>query len=98
MGLYGSYQIPGLVTHSDQAESLATQMSADLAGAGKSLEEYQIPNIEHDGKQVHAISPDKLEILQKDAVWSSYELGVPRNQIRIVPVDRIFETGAFVAP
>ncbi len=87
-----------VVTHSDQAESLATQMSADLAGAGKSLEEYQIPNIEHDGKQVHAISPDKLEILQKDAVWSSYELGVPRNQIRIVPVDRIFETGAFVAP
>ncbi len=87
-----------VVTHSDQAESLATQMSADLAAAGKSLEEYQISNIEHEGKEVHAISPDKLEILQKDAVWGSYKLRVPRNQIRIVPVDRIFETGAFVAP
>ena len=87
-----------LVTHSDQAEGLAKQMSADLAAAGKTLEEYQILNIEHQGKEVHAISPEKLEILQKDAVWRSYRLGVPRDQIRIVPVDRIFETGEFVAP
>ncbi len=87
-----------VVTHSDQAEGLAKQISADLAAAGKSLEEYQIANIEHEGKEVHAIAPEKLEILQKDAVWGSYRLGVPRDQIRIVPVDRIFETGEFVAP
>ncbi len=87
-----------VVTHSDQAEGLADRMSRDLAATGKSLEEYQIPNLDHQGKEVHAISPDKLEILQKDAVWGLYRLGVPRNQIRIVPVDRIFETGEFVAP
>ena len=87
-----------VVTHSDQAENLANQLAGDLPAAGKSLEEYQIPNIDHQGKEVHAISPDKLEILQKDAVWGSYRLGVPRDQIRIVPADRIFETGEFVAP
>ena len=87
-----------VVTHSDQAENLANQLAGDLPAAGKSLEEYQIPNIDHQGKEVHAISPDKLEILQKDAVWGSYRLGVPRDHIRIVPADRIFETGEFVAP
>jgi predicted Zn-dependent peptidase len=86
-----------VVTAEDRARELAGQIAAGGRIAGKSLEEYQIPTVEHGGERVHAISGDWLEIIQRDAVWAAYPLGLEEERIEVVRVGRVFETGDFVA-
>jgi predicted Zn-dependent peptidase len=86
-----------VVTAEDRARELAGQIAAGGRIPGKSLEEYQIPTVEHGGERVHAISGDWLEIIQRDAVWAAYPLGLEEERIEVVPVGRVFETGDFVA-
>jgi zinc protease len=87
-----------VVTADDRATVLARQIADGGRAKGKSLEEYRIPTVEHAGQTVHAISGEWLEIIQTDAAWSVYPLGLTQERIRVVPVERVFETGDFVAP
>ena len=34
----------------------------------------------------------KLDILRRDALWADYSLGLSRDNIRVVPAERLFET------
>ena len=79
------------------AEQLAADIAANRRGEGKGLDEYQIEVLSHEGRTVYAVPPDKLSILRKDAVWSAYPLDIPVANIQVVPVERIFETGRFIA-
>ena len=86
-----------VVTDDEYAPQLAEEVAAGGDGKGKSLDEYQIATLEQKGQKVYAVPPDKLELIQKDAVWSAHSLKIPQGQIRVVPVERIFETGEFVS-
>ena len=87
-----------VVTDDEYAPKLAEELVSGRGGRGKSLDEYQIATLEEKGQKVYAVSSDKLELIQKDAVWRAYPLEIPRGQIRVVPVERIFETGDFIGP
>ena len=86
-----------VVTDDEWALRLAKDIRTSRGGEGKSLEAYQIAFREEGGQQVYAIPQEKLEIVQKDAVWSAYPLEIRQTNIRVVPVERIFETGDFLA-
>lgn len=47
---------------------------------------------------MHTIPSNKLSLLQKNAVLDTYHLGIPKDPIRVVPAEQIFETGDFVTP
>jgi zinc protease len=74
-----------IVTHVDQAERLASDIAGDSNVVGKSQAEYNIPD---------PVPPDKQDILHRDEQWKAYPLHIPRDRIRIVPVDQMFETAA----
>lgn len=86
-----------VVTDDEVAPQLAAEIAANRKAEGKSLEDYRVATIEQEGQKVYAIPLDKLEMVRKDAVWSSYPLDIPRENIRIVPVEQVFETGDFIA-
>ena len=86
-----------VVTDDERASELASDVKSGRNGEGKSLEEYQIPVREEEGRQVYAVSAEKLKMLQRDAVWSAHPLNIPRSHIRVVPVEQIFERGDFIA-
>lgn len=86
-----------VVTDDEVAERLAEDLAEGKNAFGKAPDEYQIPVVEKDGGRSLVLSPDQLEILQKDAVWNAFPLEFSRERINIVPVERLFETGDFIA-
>jgi len=87
-----------MVTNADRAEALAADIAADRNNTGKSLEDYELVKRElEDGSFVWEVPESRVATLQRDARWSATWLGIPADRIRVVPVERIFETGAFVA-
>jgi zinc protease len=87
-----------IVTDAETADDLRADILADRNNTGKTPEDYRIETEEVDGKLVYHVPEEKLEILEKDAVWSHYWMGLERSRIRVVPVESLFETGAFVTP
>ena len=87
-----------VVTDDSEATRLADNVGADRPASGKKPAEYQLESTEKEGKKFFLVSEDWLDILRKDAAWESYPLSIGRENIRIVPVEKLFETGAFVAP
>ncbi len=86
-----------VVTDDSVAEKLAEDIAANRNDAGKSLSEYGLEAVEReDVGKAYIIPQDKLDILLQDALWRSYRLRIPRENIRVVPVEKLFETGGFV--
>lgn len=72
-----------IVTHESEAERLANDIAAGTNVVAKSQAEYNIPD---------PVPAGQRHILERDAAWKQYPLEIPRDRIRIVPVDRMFET------
>jgi zinc protease len=87
-----------IVTDAETANALKADILADRNNTGKTPEDYRIETEDVDGRVVYDVPEEKLEILEKDAVWAHYWMGLDRNRIRVVPVEALFETGAFVTP
>jgi zinc protease len=87
-----------VVTDDSEATRLADSIGAGKPAPGKNPREYQLETTEKEGKKLFLVSEDWLDILRKDAAWESYPLNIARDHIRIVPVEKLFETGVFIAP
>jgi zinc protease len=85
-----------IVEKMEKARALANDIRLDRNTAGKTPEEYQISSAEQDGQRVYDIPEARLHVLQQDAVWASTRLGIDPQRIRVVPVEALFETGAFI--
>ncbi|HXE74500.1 MAG TPA: pitrilysin family protein [Candidatus Xenobia bacterium] len=83
-----------IITHKDVAPKLADDIAAGGPAWGKSPADYQIDVKEEGGRKLYEIPEARLRTLQGDAVWAFYPLNIPRNRIRIVPAEKLFETSA----
>lgn len=84
-----------VVTNVKEAAKIAEAAASPEPAWGKEPSEYQIDVKEEDGRKLFLVPELKLDILRRDAVWAYAPLGLTRENIRIVPVERVFETAAF---
>lgn len=80
-----------VVTDDDVADQLAETMATDHPAGGKTLQEYGIDTVQEGDTSSYSIPADKLEIIKQDAVWSAYPLDIPSANIRVLPVEQVFE-------
>ncbi len=83
-----------IITSAEVAPKLADEIARGGAAWGKQPAEYQIDVKEEGGAKVYTVPEAKLELLRRDAVWAYYPLNIPRDRIRIVPAEKMFETAA----
>ncbi|MDX1584748.1 MAG: insulinase family protein, partial [Thermoanaerobaculia bacterium] len=84
------------ITNDDHAEKLVEQIRENRPAYGKSLEEYELQKVTlDDGLEVWQVPESKLEMLREDALWANYPLNI--ELVRQVSVEKIFETGSFIA-
>jgi zinc protease len=86
-----------MVTDAKSAEDLAEDIRLDRNHDGKSLTDYQIVRQETSAGVVYDVPEAKLPLLARDAVWSATWLDIPPDRIEVVPVERLFEVGRFLA-
>lgn len=83
-----------VVTHAAQASKIAQEIASGEALWGKSPADYQIDVKEEDGRKLYLVPEPKLEILRRDALWAHAPLGIGKDDIRVVPAEKMFETSA----
>jgi zinc protease len=83
-----------VVTHAQEATKIAEKVISGGPAWGKSLEDYQIDVKEEGGRKLYIVPEAKLELLRRDAVWAYTPLVIPKENIRIVPAEKMFETPA----
>lgn len=83
-----------VVTSAEMAPKIAEQIAGNQPAWGKAPADYQIDVKEDNGTKVYTVPENKLQLLQRDAAWAYYPLGVPRERIRIVGAEKMFETAA----
>ncbi len=84
-----------VVTNAQEAAKIAEASASPEPAWGKAPSEYQIDVKEEGGRKLFLVPEPKLDILRRDALWAHEPLELPRERIRIVPVERVFETAAF---
>lgn len=83
-----------VVTNASEAKKIAEGAAALSPVYGKDPGEYQIDVKQEDGKKVYLVPETKLDVLRRDAVWAREPLGLEPEDIRVVPVEKVFETPA----
>jgi zinc protease len=83
-----------ILTHKDVASKLAEEIAAGGPAWGKTPADYQIDAKEEAGMKLYSVPDTKLNLLRVDAAWAHHWLDIPRERIRIVPAEKMFETAA----
>ncbi len=84
------------LTDGENADKLVAQIRENRPAYGKSLADYELQKVTlEDGLEVYQIPESKLEMLRGDAMWANYPLNI--DNVRKVSVEKIFETGEFLA-
>jgi zinc protease len=83
-----------IVTDDEVAPKLAEEIAGGGPAWGKKPADYQIDVKEEGGQKVYEVAEPKLELLRRDAAWAYYWLDIPRENIHIVPVEKMFVTAA----
>ena len=83
-----------VITSAENAPKLADEIARGGVAWGKAPAEYQIDVKEEGGVKVYEVPEAKLELLRRDAVWAYYPLNIPRDRIKIVPAEKMFESSA----
>jgi zinc protease len=83
-----------IITHKDVAPKLAEEIAAGGPAWGKTPADYQIDVNEEAGMRLYSVPDAKLNLLRLDAAWAHHWLDIPRERIRIVPAEKMFETAA----
>jgi len=81
-----------VVTSTEYAPKLAAEIAANGVAWGKKPADYQIEVQEKEGQKVYLVPEEKLELLRRDAAWAYYPLDIPKNRIRVVSAEKMFET------
>ena len=79
-----------LVTDAGRAAGLADALASEGPVWGKGPGDYHIDVAIKEGRAVYEVPEEKLELLRRDAVWANHRLGLARERIKVVPVDRLF--------
>lgn len=87
-----------VVTSRDMADQLAEDLATGRRAGGKPPQEYRGAVEKQNGVKQYRLSEKQLQILRQDAVWEAYPLEISPRKIRVVPVERLFETRDFIAP
>ena len=86
-----------VVAEGHRADEIAQQIRDDGAVFGKGPADYRLEQVElEDGSSVWQIPENRLHTIRKDAVWAHTPIGVAREDVRVVPVEALFETRAFI--
>jgi zinc protease len=83
-----------VVTSAEMAPKIAAQIAANQPAWGKPPADYQIDSKDDGGEKTYVVPERKLQLLQRDAAWAYFGLDIPRERVRIVPADKLFETFA----
>lgn len=83
-----------IITDDEVAPKLAAAIAANGPAWGKSPADYQIDVKEESGHKTYIVPEGKLDLLRLDAAWAYYPLDIPRQRIKIVPAEKMFETSA----
>jgi hypothetical protein len=83
-----------IVTHAAEAPKIAEALLSTGPVWGKAPADYQIDVKEEGGRKLYLVPEAKLEVLQRDAVWANFPLGLSKDDVRIVPAEKMFETPA----
>ena len=83
-----------VVTNAAEAPKIAEQITSGGAAWGKAPAEYQIDVKEVEGGKLYEVPEAKLDLLRRDAAWAHYWLDIPKERIKIVPVEKIFATAS----
>ena len=81
-----------IITDDEVAPKLAEALAGGEPAWGKPPADYQIDVKDEGGQKVYTVPAPKLELLRRDAAWAHYWLDIPRERIRIVPVEQLFVT------
>ncbi len=84
-----------VITDQSVADKLADDIATNQNAGGKSLKDYQLDTEEREGTKYWLVPEARIETLKRDAVWETYPLNIPRNRIRVVKAEQMFETAAF---
>lgn len=85
-----------VVTSSEHAPALVSQIRGNQPAQGKSFADYEFPQAKRaDGTVEYQIPEEKREMVDRDALWAAYPLNI--QSVRVVPVRSIFRTGEFIA-
>lgn len=87
-----------VVTHAEEAPKIAEALAAGGPVWGKAPADYQIDVKEEGGQKLYLVPEPKLELLRRDAVWAHYPLEISRQDIWIVPAEKMFETADLPKP
>lgn len=83
-----------VVTSKDVAPKLAEQIAGNAPAWGKTPADYHIDVKEENGQRILQVPESKRPLLQRDSAWAFHWLDIPRERIRIVPAEKMFETAA----
>jgi len=81
-----------VVTNAAEAPNMVEQIAVGGPAWGKPPADYQIDVKEVEGGKVYEVPETKLELLRRDAAWANYWLDIPRERIKIVPIEKMFVT------
>mgnify|MGYP006280835575 CR=1 FL=1 len=86
-----------VIAEGHRADEIARQIRADAPVFGKGPADYRLEQVElEDGTMVWQIPENRLETIHRDAVWAHTAIDVAPEDVRVVPVDALFETRAFL--
>ncbi len=86
-----------VVTEAELAEQFATDVRNNTNTWGKQPADYQIASESEEGGETFLNVPEaRLETLRRDAVWANTWLDIPSQRVRVVSVEQIFQSGAFI--
>jgi zinc protease len=87
-----------VVTDQDLAHALVEEVVDARPAAGKTPADYQLELEDREGVKRWLLSDEQLAMLRRDALWEAWPLNIPRPNVRVVPVEQLFETAALTAP
>ena len=87
-----------VVTSADAAERLREEVVAGGPAYAKGPADYNLASEGEGESMLYRVPVEMLETLRLDGVWAHHCLGLEPGRVRVVPVDALFERGAFITP
>ncbi|MBI3551797.1 MAG: insulinase family protein [Elusimicrobia bacterium] len=83
-----------VVTKKGETAKIIEGIASEAPVWGKDPHDYNIDVKEEDGRKLYLVPQPKLDILRRDAVWANEPLDIPKQNVRVVPAEKMFETSA----
>ncbi|MFO7769121.1 MAG: pitrilysin family protein [bacterium] len=85
-----------VATEAGSASALRQEVVEGGPACGKGPADYGLPSEGRGEDMTYRVPAETLETLYLDGVWARCWLGLESDRVRVVPVEALFETGAFI--